>query len=319
MKRLVLGATVILGLLANACIMQPDASDRFREAIPQSGEVATHVPGGSSSATGARSAGLGIRDLGGVGQRAEFYDFTRDITDSVDFHSALILGAVWAVASTPPTQTVGSTAIWGPGSGNALDPVVWRFTATEVASSEFDYKLEGRPKGSTSDADFKVVLQGHGYAKAHPKHRQGWFEWDNDAQRALDPARVKDTGRAKVTYDLRATPSTLAVELRPTSSGAALDVTVSHEAGGAGSVTIKGKADFDKATAALEDVNVVSRWAPSGAGRADVAAAGGDLVAPAKVSECWSPAFARVYVSYASGASATAGTAAECAFADSKL
>ena len=62
---------------------------------------------------------------------------------------------------------------------------------------------------------------------------------------------------------------------------------------GFGYVDAKGSA-----TTAFEDIAIVSRWQPDGAGRADVALEGGDV--PAELGtvsavECWGTDFARVY------------------------
>src|SRR5205085_11413025 len=105
-----------------------------------------------------------------------------------------------------------------------------------------------------------TVMHGHGFGKSRPEHKTGSFEWDNDAYRTLDPARAKDEGTTKVTYDLTKLPATIAVELRPGATKGWADVTVTHADAGAGSVEIAALGDIDDSkTTQLEDIHLLSR------------------------------------------------------------
>ena len=307
----------VMAVAGTGCVVsKADDADRFREPIPGADEVALKVPGGSGSAT--RTQGLHITTNGPTSSSARYYRFTRDLTSSVDGGTAVILGAIWAVVNTAPTSIDGKTATWGPGQGNALDPVVWRFRVTEVAAGEYDYVLEGQRKGTS---DYLAILTGHGYGKSRPEHKTGWFEADNDAMNQLDPDRAHDEGRLKVTYDLKQLPATIAVEVRQGTGKPWADVTVTHETGGAGSVVITGLGDIDDSKATkLEDVALTSRWDTTGAGRADITIAGGDLPATTpkvEATECWSSSFARVYYEDTVSYEPTSGDASACAFAAS--
>lgn len=301
---------------AAGCAVQPDEADRFREAVPQQDEVALRVPGGEAS-SGARPQGLRVLTNGGAAETARYYRFTREITGAVDFGTAAILGAVWAIVHSPPTTIEAKRAVWGPGQANALEPAVWRFTVEEKAEGEYDYVLEGRPKAG---GEFLTALRGHGYGKAHPLHRQGWFEADNDVFRTLDPANARDHGTTKVTYDLKSLPATIAVALRPGADRGSADVVVTHEAAGAGSVDITALGDIDDSKATkLEDVRLLSRWSSAGAGRADVLMKGGDLPTTVKATECWSESFSRVFYEDTVSFEPKSGDAAACAFPASSL
>lgn len=303
---------IVIGTAGAGCVVEnKDDADRFREAVPQAEDVSLRVPG--ASAHGTRTQGLRIATNGptSADATARYYRFTRDLTSAVDIGAAFILGAIWAVVSTPPTSVSANTAVWGPGQGNALDPVVYRFTVREVANGEYDYVLEGGRKGTTT---FVPVLHGHGFGKSRPEHKTGWFETDNDAMRALDPDRAHDRGTTKVTYDLSKLPAAIAVELRPGANEGWADVVVEHEAGGAGSIAIKALGDTDDSKATkLEDVQLLSRWTTTGAGRADLALSGGDLPFAVKATECWSSTFARVYYKDTADFEAPAGDASSCA------
>jgi hypothetical protein len=315
----VLGA---IGVLGNACTVQADDAERFRDPIPQGADVATGVPG--TSGAGAKTQSLRLTDtpLGGPSY-AKYYQMTRDLADSVDEGTTWVLALVWIIVHSPATQIEAHKAVWGPGNGDALSPVVWRFTVTEIGDKEYDYVLEGRPKASTNEADFKAVLSGHGFGKTRAEHRQGDFTLDFDASHALDPARSKDTGTAKVVFDLRQFPATIDVDLTSTDKQVYGSVDVTHQADASGAVDIKMHDDLDASkTTKLEDTVIHSRWDTTGAGRADVKITGGDLPATTPevdASECWNAGFARVYYKDSIDSEPAAGNDASCVFPQAKF
>jgi len=213
MKKTIASVVGIAGIaaLAQACAVQSTDASKFREPIPQKSDVALGVPGSATAGSSTQSAGVKLQDngpgggSGGTGY-AEFYSFTRSITDGVDTGTVLIIGEIEAITSLPPTTIDDNHAVWGPGSGDALDPVTWKLVVTQVGDREYDYEVDGRPHLSTSEADWKPLLQGHGYGNTHPMHRSGTFTLDNDAMRSLDPTRTSDTGTVKVTFDGRNYP-----------------------------------------------------------------------------------------------------------------
>ncbi len=302
----------VLFASASGCIVKTDDADRFREALPKGEDVALSVPHGSSASTRA------LHTKGGTpGGLAKYYQFTRDVADGVDAGTASVLGLVWLIVHSPPTSISSKHAVWGPGNGNALDPVVWRMTVDEVGSQEYDYHLDARPKASTSEGDYKVILQGHGWGVLHPNHRKGWFKIDFEAHRSLDPARSKDGGAVKVDFDARAYPITISADMQPfpddrTKGWATIVVTHQKDAGGA--VDITGLVDLDLKDGKLEDVTLHSRWNLTGAGRADVQITGGSTTTKVSASECWSSAFTRVYYSDTTSSEPTMGSSSSCAF-----
>jgi hypothetical protein len=310
----VLGAIEVVG---NACTVQADDAERFRDPIPQSADVATGIPG--TAGAGAKTQSLHLTDtpIGGASS-AKYYQLTRDLADTVDEATVWVLGVVWLIVHSPATTIELHKAVWGQGNGDALSPVVWRFTVNEVGDKEYDYALEGRPKGSTSEGDFKTVLSGHGFGKTRAEHRQGDFALDFDASRALDPARNKDTGTAKVVYDLRQFPATIDVDFASTDKSRYGSVDVTHQKDGSGAVDIKMHDDIDPSkTTKLEDTVLHSRWDTTGAGRADVQITGGDLPANIPVvnaSECWSSTFARVFYKDSANIEPAAGNDSVCVF-----
>jgi hypothetical protein len=306
--------TTALGAAAG-CAPKDDA-DRFRQALPAKDEVALKVPGSAGGSAGGSST-QSIRPLGGgpigVTSSAEYYRFTRDITDAVDWTTAIILGAIEIVVHSPPTTIDAKHAVWGPGNGSALDPVVWRFTVTEVGTDEYDYALEGQRKGTT---DFVAVLTGHGWGETRPEHKTGWFQADNDAFASLDPDRGHDTGTTKVTFDLTKLPRAIGVDLKPSPDKGFANIEVTHADAGAGSVEITALANIDKSQSAqLENVHLVSRWLSDGSGRADAELTGGDLPFTVDASECWSDTFTRVYYKDTVNYEPATGDASACSLA----
>jgi hypothetical protein len=306
----------VFASVAVGCVAEADNGDKFREPLPVASEMSLSVPHGGAAAS---RSGLAVGSSDAPAY-AKFYQFTRDVTDGVDVVTGVILGSIWLVVHTHPTTIDDHQATWGPGSGDALSPVVWKLVVTEVDKGVFDYELDGRPKASTSDADFLAVLKGRGYGRAHAEHKNGWFTIDNDAARTLDPARAHDHGTVKITHHLRGWPATIAVELRPTPAPEWLDIGVTHRADGSGDVDVNGLVDVgEPKDGTSEDVVVHSRWVSTGAGRADVQISGGSAPTLVKASECWSTAFTRSFYTDNVGIEPTVGDPASCAFPDARF
>lgn len=333
----------VIGLLAvgslgfamasNACVVKADDSERFRDPIPQSADVGMGVPGSATGATKTQGKVLHLSNSpagsggagGGGASYAEYYQVTRDVTDTIDYGTAWVIGLVWTIVHTPATTVTAHSAVWGPGQGDALSPVVWRFTVNEVGDREYNYVLEGRPKGAVSEGDFKAVLTGHGFGRGRAEHREGSFTLDFDASSRLDPARSHDSGTISIGFDLRQYPATLHADLSNTvgANQKTGKIDVTHQADGSGSVDITlhetaNPSQGDKA----DDLALRSRWAATGAGRGDAKFSGGALpstVPSVQASECWDTSFARVYYKDSVDYKPAAGSAAACAFAQSAL
>lgn len=310
-----------LGCAASAGLTQgcalPDAS-KYRDPIPQQGEAQLGVAGSQATGAKAQSASPGqLRtQIVPTGSDASMYEFTRQITDGIDTSTFEIVAAIAAVTSYPPSTIDDHHAVWGPG-GDSLDPVNWRVVVTEVASHEFDYEVDGRPHGSTSDAAFQAIVTGHGYGHEHPNYKSGTLTVNGDVMKALDPTR-SNGGTAKITYDARTWPRTVTADLTTSDgTGQWYDATVSHGSDGSGILILTALADVSSPKDGNnESVDEKSRWDASGAGRADVKMSGGDFGATTVlVSQCWSSTFAQSYYTDSVGYQPTAGSASACVFA----
>jgi hypothetical protein len=287
-----LAVSLVVVSAAQGCAVkgETDEADRFRQAIPGTKDVALDVPKSSDGAA-ASTKSLSTKGDLPAATDARYYRFTRDVADGVDWATGVTLGLVWVIVHSPPTHLEPHKAVWGPGNGNALDPVVWRMTVVEIGDDEYDYRLEGRPKASTNEGDFRAILTGHGFGEHHAKHKLGGFTIDNDAYRALDPLRGKDEGTVKIDFDLRAYPATIGASVHTTADAKGFfDVTVTHERDAGGAVDIMSRGDIEEVAkdGKLEDVVLHSRWNATGAGRADVTASGGSLTTTVTATECWS-------------------------------
>jgi hypothetical protein len=320
--QVVRGAGVVgamgLALLAQACALQPDAS-KFRDPIPQQGDAALAVAGTQVSDTAQNHHAARVR-AGGASQYASFYEFTRQITDGVDSGTFGVVAAIAAVTSYPPSTIDDNHAVWGPG-GDALDPVNWRVTVTEVGDRQFDYEVDGRPHGSTSDADFKAIVKGHGYGHTHPSYHSGTLTVYGDVLQALDPTQ-SNGGTAAITYDARAYPHTVVADITTSDgTGQWYDASVTHQADGGGELVLTALADVaTPPDGTNENVDENSRWESTGAGRADISMTGGDFGSKTVMaSQCWSASFAQTYYTDNVNYEPTAGDASTCAFSQAQF
>lgn len=328
--------TTLLGasLLLPGCMLEKrDDGAEFREALPQREAVVVAGPeedsgGDTSTASLAEIRGTQASGPASQPEYSKWYAFTRVVRGSVNTVTGAVLGSVWLVVHTEPTSVEDGEAVWGPYS-DALEPATYRFRVRRMAEGEYDYVLEGRPKSSTSDGDYRAVLKGHGYGKRHELHGEGEFSIDLDAARALDPFRHRDdSGSVRIVHHLPrdiserldALPRTIIAEVTPDPAlnPESFSVTSTANQDGTGTLRVEAKADVDDTkTTELEDVGVDSRWRADGAGRADILISSGDIPAdPGQVSavECWGADFTRSYYADSIGFEPTEGDATACAY-----
>ncbi len=325
---------LVLAVLPGCMLEKQDDGDEYREAVPLREAMVVAGPetaaGDTSTASiaerrGALQAGPAARS-----QYARWYGFTRGVTTGVNVVTGVVLASVWAIVHTEPSTIENGEAIWGPYT-ESLKPVTYRFRVTRVADASYDYVLEGRPKSSSSDGDYRAVLTGHGYGKRHEQHGEGEFSIDLDTARELDPFEHEDdSGSVRVVHHLPrdltsggdALPRTIVAQVKPNPAVSPESFTVTSEAAadGTGTLHVDAEGDVDDADATkskLEDIVVDSRWRADGAGRSDIAIAGGDVPAdPGVVTavECWGADFARSYYSDSVGIEPSEGEASACVY-----
>ena len=321
------GALVLGTLVAQGCVLKQKESDasKFQEVIPQAEAVQVAGPE-DGQAAGSGTQSIQSDEPWADGPWAKWYGFTRHVRKGVNGVTGVILGSVWILVHTQPTNVSDKQATWGPYT-DALEPVAWRFRITQVGDKEYDYFLEGRPKASKSESDYLQVLTGKGWAKGHPNHGDGFFEIDLDKAKELDPFEHQgDSGTLKVTHDLPpnittnidAQPRSITAEVHPANTEQWFKATSNSKQDGTGTLFIDAFADADDSNMTQpENITFKSQWTAQGAGRADVNISGGDVpdaVSPVTAVECWGNDFYRVYYKDSIDYSAAEGEASQCAF-----
>ena len=299
------GCSLVWSVLCGCTLEKRDEADEFRDAVPEPEAAALSGPDASSSrGTAAAIPGRATLAAAPTLGYAKWYGFTRGMRQGVNVVTASVLGSVWLVLHSVPSELSKDTAVWGPYS-DELSPARYRFQVKRVAPDEYEYVLEGQRK--EAGADYQAVLAGHGFGRLDARHGQGTFTIDLDAAKALDPfEHAKDSGTVRIDYALPhdfsenpgALPRTISAHVDPEGE-AQYSVKSVAELDQTGSIQVSAHVDVEDSKAtALEDVLIDSRWLASGAGRADISISGGDLplgLDAVTAVECWSSAFTQSY------------------------
>jgi hypothetical protein len=296
--------------LMTGCVVKQDAPpDEIAKAIPTSDQVQIKLPSTSTRL-----------DSPTVGQLATFYVATRDFTQAFNGGSAWVLIVIHTIVQFPVTSVNGNVYTWGPWSGGALDPAVYKLDVTANADGTYDYVLSGHAK-SDATAHFIALIDGHADPRPGELQGNGTFLLDFDAAHTVDPVDNPNAkGQVDVNYDLAAKHLDLSI-MSTDSAGqpAELDYAYDETSTGGGDMTLDLVANIG-GTSATEDVTLRSRWLSTGAGRGDARIAGGDLGSnQAIASECWDQSFLRVYYTDSANFNPTEGDASMCAFSDVDL
>jgi len=282
--------------------------DEFRDGLPSKQMMEVKEPG---AGTGQKLEVEGGAVMAfGKGDTSDFYKLTRGATVIVNGGTAFVLNLIEEVTKHTPTSIEGDVAVWGPYT-DALSPNTWKLTVTKTAEHAYSYKVEGKAK-TAADSDFKIIISGsHSIATDAQGNRlrdfgSGNIVLDWDAAQTL-PEHGTDVGTATLRYSRPDAQAVTSVEAdfrnvkddeRPgTRVSADYRYKETPGAGGEFDFGLNKNFDTDPARSAIERLTIKSRWAQSGAGRADVKIAGGDFqIASATVSECWDANFASQFL-----------------------
>ncbi|MES1204530.1 MAG: hypothetical protein ABUS79_01210 [Pseudomonadota bacterium] len=328
-----LAVSLALSLALGACAPKDDA-DEFREGVPLREDVTIVVPGASTQQSALTTSGGGVAEIKSalLGERADLYKLTRDITFMVNGGTAAVLTLVKTITEYPPSSVGMDVAVWGPHT-NPLSPNTWRLTVNRLGPGQFQYTLEAKPK-TANDTAYLTILAGHHNVANPGTHRRGHnlpafgsgdFDVDWDAAQML-PEHDDNVGKAHFVYSRPSATSDVSIDVTFTQvmddeTGMLIDAQYGYVetpgAGGSFQFTLTKNAIVT--TAALETLTVRSRWQETGAGRSDVKFGGGDLGATqATASECWDTNFLSVYQTNSYGDAAKmwgAESSCEAAFA----
>ena len=299
-----LAASCVMSLTAG-CIQKDQAPDQIKSAIPTSDQVKINLPDSAARLSDPM-----------VGQLATYYVTTRDVTRTFNGGSAWVLILIHAIVQYPVTSVAGDVYTWGPWSGSALDPAIYKLDVTANADGTFDYVFSGHAK-SDATAHFIALITGHADPRPGELKGNGDFLLDFNAAHTVDPVdNPTAKGTVAATYDLTARHLGLMINStndqgQPVSAAYAYD----EGADGSGDMTFSVEANVG-GTPALENATIRSRWLATGAGRGDARIEGGDLGSTQAIaSECWNTSFLRVYYTDNVNFAPTEGDPSQCAFA----
>jgi len=318
-KHITLSAVLTISFALTGCIQQAEEHP-IKQAIPHAEDVRIKLPDNGGAASSAWA----------LGQVADYYHMTRDISRSLNGGAAWVLIIVHAIVQYPPTTVDGDTYTWGPW-GNALDPADYRLVVTDKLDGSYDWALEGDSR-LDSEETFEVVISGNAVPGDTPHRGAGNFLIDFDAGKRVNPIDADDNnkGTVEITYDLENrdnTPATLGMNINSRQLDAAgnevpvaFNYNYAENLNGSGDLVFAIHGDLDDDGSAFEDAVIRSRWTNTGDGRADIRVQGGDLAdLTVTASECWNSMFRRVYYSDSQEWQPTEGDQADCAFADQDL
>src|SRR5262245_3995678 len=134
MMKTLLATTAALSLVA--CIKQDGPPEGVAKAIPTSDQVKINLPESASARV----------DNAMIGQLATYYVTTRDVTHNFNSGAAWVLVLVHTIVQFPVTSVNGNVYTWGPWSGDALDPGMYKLDVTANADGTYDYVLSGHQK-----------------------------------------------------------------------------------------------------------------------------------------------------------------------------
>jgi hypothetical protein len=307
MMKILLASTCALSLVA--CVKQDAAPQDIDRALPTADQVSIKLPESTTRSI----------EHDAVGQLANWYVSTRDVTRMFNGGSAWVLVLVHTIVQFPVTTVDGDTFTWGPWS-NALDPAEYKLDVRAVGDGTYAYQLSGRSKTQTN-SKFEVVIDGTADPRAGDQKGSGEFLIDFDASKRVNPI---DSGDAKGTVDVKYDLAQRHLDLAIMSTDAAgkpaiADYAYNESADGGGDMVFDVSGDAGGGPL-LETLTLRSRWLGNGSGRADARVSGGDLgTLQATASECWDTSFKRVFYTDSANFASTEGLQTSCSFATADL
>lgn len=308
MKRLLLA---LLTLSAAACGAGGIDAEEFRSASPSRQGIDIKVP--ESTAKALTSGDYGSQQQKLLGQTANWYVVTRDMTSGINGGLASVLNLCEDIIRNEPTFIDDNHAVWGPLT-SPLSPDVMRFAIAKDGAG-FNYVLEGKQKKAPESAWVAII---HG---RHESAGRGAFLIDWNATHTL-ASPAKDVGTAQFGYERNARQdlgvSVALRQVRDEESGELVDANYNfaQAASGEGAFEfVVPNKDMQNNGSLKERFAVMSRWRPDGSGRCDVEISGGDL-GPATIhmTECWNDSFQRTFYGDSVGMEPIEGDPSTCAF-----
>lgn len=310
-------STLSLGILLTACGGQ-DAADEYREAVPTRSQLSMDVPAGGGSQ--AQSGEVGTLSQALLGQQAELYQLTYEVSRDVNGSIWLGLNIIETIVQHPPTSVANNVAVWGPHTG-ALEPLTWRLVVSKTGPGRYGYVLSARKKADLNGS-FLPILAGtseKGLSQYFSGYK-GVYTANADNMNALDPTHNPDTGKMIATYDTTGDRRKVEMAMEDYSEAGAppADILYSYleRLDTSGEFGFVARADMQKDGSAEELLVATSAWDATGAGRGDAVVTGGDIPSGVKINitECWDQGFGRTFYQDNHAINPTEGDPAACVF-----
>ncbi len=278
-----------LALLAATSGCFEDAGD-LTDVLPDD-RIQVNLPTGST-----------MDKSGSEGEWATFYLATAEVTENVNGTIGTVLYWLNTITSdyrpsyVDPEQ---NSAIWGPWSEGALDPVQSQLWVDyDPATDMYAWGLDRWPRSGSQD-EASTVVAGEVDAGATQDVSSGRFHIDFDTINELDPTE-EQIGQFSVDYDIREDGVSAQATFSSFTGEDVEDVDATYvydqTYAGDGSMDLLMVYDLIPESSLDETLSIRSRWKHSGAGRSDVIITEGDLASQqATASECWDETFRRVY------------------------
>ena len=298
-----LAGILFTSVLATGCV-QEEAPDALAKAIPTAQSVRINLPDSAARVVGPSENGVSSTRNAVLGELAQYYVVTRNVTRDLNGGAGWVLTLVHAIVKTTPTTVDGNVYTWGPGS-DALSPADYRLVVTANDDGSYDWTLDGKSKIGDM-ADFESLVYGHAIPGEVEHKGQGSFTLDFDAAERVNPIDNEPVGLVTVQYDLdnvntgfaslQMTIDSREIDDAGVEQDVHFDYDYAEAEDGSGDFSFQINGDLDDDGSLQEDALIRSRWLATGAGRADVRVQGGDLdTLVVEASECWNSNFGRVF------------------------
>jgi len=288
----------IVGLVAaplfSGCWQPEYADQEYIDAVPTAETLQVKLPATDTSKMMLYNA-----------QLAEFYVMTHKTTYDINEGIAHILMWVNEILKYPVTSRDGDTYTWGPWRNSGLDPMEQKFTMGKGKEPDtFDFVFWGRPKNSTSEADWKPWIDGDVLKGSEPHHGIGSLVLHFTNAHELDPVLHPEVGQFQVEFDTINDPHDVAIELvafqGPQDSAPVNGAYRYHEhADLSGDFSFTAEGNVIDESAAIERLAIRTRWIPTGEGLAEASVSGGDVdlqgFSGVHITECWDTNYLRSY------------------------
>ncbi|HET6150626.1 MAG TPA: hypothetical protein VFH68_24010 [Polyangia bacterium] len=297
--RKLLVVSCLLGAVAG-CGNYSNEDLEFMAALPEKPELSAEVP--------TRSALM-------LGETAEYYRLTRNVSLIFNGITEAFLGLIDTIRALPPTTRQPNRRIWGPVPAKQEGWMVRM--VMDRAGTTFTYDLEFQPV--SDPGGWLRLIHGTYAVTSGVRHGVGQIGIDTKPLRAAgaDPGLgfldylTVDYTTSSFPIDVKLTFANFDNPLKPSDPKAG-HYEYAVQSNGQGALSY----DFFNDSIpgpVLDELLVTSRWLGTGEGRADLQVVSGDAFVGAEATECWDRSFRAVYIDKPWAPLERTGTPADCA------